>query len=251
MRHDSWRQGAGTGQHRRRWARYLMLWALCQVLSGAGCDACARATDPDPPERQAYRRWQRYNSPEWLAYGDAEDRARQAAADRYRDRIVPGLGCEKCPNWCKLVDLRPIDHREFARQFRQTLIDRRSPDGVERATSVIEHNRLTCILKIHESMKSAMGPLLHPREHPMVRFEAALLSVGFHLWAGDPESVLFELAEGQDRAAVLARRLIAYWDREGWPDEPYVPDIADANRGEIIEDAMPGEDMEENGEDGT
>lgn len=218
----------------------ICVLALCHSLSSSGCDACALTMNPDPPERQRQRDWERYHHPWAMAQSAAEDRARQAAADSYRDQIAPGVGCEKCPEYCRLVDLRPIPYEDFARQFRQlimaelhtTIVTGESPENV------IEHNRLTCILESHDSMKCALGPLMEAREHPMVRFQAAILTLSFQLPAGDAEEVLFELAEGTGRIAKEARGLINKWNHDGWPEEqPYVPEACDPG-GKYASDEM-------------
>lgn len=229
-----WRESGG----RHRWSQNLRVarwfpWmlALYGILVGPGCDACAgcaRAMNSDPPSRQAERWREMYRTPEVLAALTREAHARQAAADRYRDQIVPGMGCDTCPSRCTLVDLRPLPHEEYARQFRELVLEHRHTNILEDTPeTVIEYDRLICIVRSHESMLGALIKLLGPDEHPRVRLEAAVLSIGFDLPVGDAEGVILDLAEGSDLSSRLARGLIAVWDEEGWPPEPpYIEDDA-------------------------
>lgn len=107
-----------------------VLAALCCALPGLGCDTCELAMDSNPPGRQRERMREQYRTDWDRARLTSEARARQEVADRYRGQIVHGVGCEKCPYYCKLVDLRPIERDEFARQFRKMVSRRRIEDSV-------------------------------------------------------------------------------------------------------------------------
>lgn len=195
-------------------ARQTTLWLICWVVvSGAGCDACSRGLGLEGPVPEGPP----ISDVDRLA-GDEQRRADQFAADKYRDRIVPGLGCDRCPSYCRLVDLSAIEPSAFQEQFRKVVWGTHSDDSFTYKLAIIEHNRLTCLLKLHDSLSEALVPLLHEREHPRIRFEAAWIGIAYGLQAGDPKGTLYELADGSGVVARYARAAIVVLDRDGWPE---------------------------------
>lgn len=205
------------------------------ALASAGCDLCS----PGPAHKardEAYQQRRRREAVDGPVQTE-EQLARQAVADKYRGRIEPGVGCDTCPAFCALVDLREPDAESFRRDFRQVALDKATAsDPVQRRVLIYEHNRLTCLLQLHDaSMRRVLGPLLAPGEPRVVRLEAATIAANFGMPAGDPEGALMDLAKGDDDVARLARGMLRALDQLGWPEELDDQNVADEAEDEADE----------------
>lgn len=217
------------------------------VVAGLSCEISSCEISSSGTDRKAKKKQLQAFS--HVSQGDyvagIDQRARQVIADRYRGRIEPGVGCDVCPDMCTMADLRPLSVSKLRHEYRQALLDEyavgdglvefprdrplglalvlgeyTTPDSLSRRTAFYENRRLSCILNQHKSMKNEVyRPLLDPREHRMVRYQAALAMSLSSVGIQAARRTLSELAQGTDAIAKFARSTIRVMDRDGWGDE--------------------------------
>lgn len=197
----------------------LHILSICMVLGVApwfGCDISSSATDREQQRLEA-RETERRNRN--LATLDRLDTVtRQAFASKYKGKIVPGVGCDVCPQICEIADLRPIDASDFRRQYQvaaKTMMQ--SSDRREVRLAADERWRLVCIARGTESMRKAMMDLLDAREDPIVRLRVAVDLMKEGIAKVEPRRTVEQLAKVDDEAGFMSRVMIESWNESGWP----------------------------------
>ena len=149
----------------------LCLAGPCVWLSCDGCKLSTPFTDDEARRRELdeieqknweYEAW--HNTPVQRYY-----------KQRFAGKIVYGVGCDVCPYFCDIWDLRPMEPEAFKQRFRATLRWRRAHyDSHEaRELSANELKRLGCMAAVAAPrLTSVLQELMYADEDPKVRFHA-------------------------------------------------------------------------------
>ncbi|WP_428263251.1 hypothetical protein [Haliangium sp.] len=163
------------------------------ICVGVACEPTP-ATDKDA-HREENRRMLDTNR-FWSEYALMNRQVNREFAERFKGRVVPGVGCRVCPSLCTVADLRPIGVAEFQERFRRAAIVVHSDaDYREILHATRESERLGCIAASGSDAKRyALLQLMDPAESRVVRYQAARQAQALELAGDQPERVLRELS---------------------------------------------------------
>lgn len=211
VRFNGWRMSKASAQ--------LSIHLLVAgVLVAFGCNTSSSATDWEA-QKEKSRQMDRDDAV--LASLEAEERrAWQAFTARYKGQIEDGVGCEVCPELCRVADLSPMGENDFQQAYRQMVVDLNDSRVNHRLrVAMHEHRRLLCVLQNEPVMLEALAPLLDSHELSAVRYHAAIDMAEISHSNERPRQVLEEVAASGGFTAGLARLRIEKWDKSGWPGE--------------------------------
>lgn len=150
-------------------------------------------------------------------------RDEQAFKARYEGRIVPGLGCDVCPDICELTDLRAMDAEDYKGAYRQVAADLFWNVRGDQASDIApyERQRLLCIARREPALRDALAQLYNNRDElPMVRLLTARDALVEGFGSDEPKRALHEVAECDDFVmSGAARGTITAYEQLGWPGE--------------------------------
>ena len=184
------------------------------ILLGVGLLSCQPASATD---REHQRREHGEVLSESARIGQRADMmasVTRAFAARFEGQLLPGVGCDVCPDMCRRADLRALPIPMFRRLYREAAMQHGYPDhdwGYQLAS--LELSRLGCVARGGEpEMQQAWVRLLDSHEDPAVRYFAAVQAIEIGFATEEPRRVLLELAGGASKFALPASVRIQEWE---------------------------------------